>query len=184
MVGNDIVDLSLAKVQSNWERKGFLEKQFTPSEIERILKSTNPFFLVWLFWSMKEAAYKCFVQKEKVRFFNPKRLECSTTDFRSGRVQIDDTTLYTSSSFNSSYIHTIAINSKNNKVKSKKITITDSKKESKILKEAIVKNFPEKATLTKDTLGIPSLYCSRQQKLIPVSISHHGSYGAYAILEK
>ena len=29
MIGNDIVDLSLAAIQSNWQRRGFLEKQFT-----------------------------------------------------------------------------------------------------------------------------------------------------------
>ena len=33
MIGNDVVDLQLAKTQSNWQRKGFLEKQFTEFEI-------------------------------------------------------------------------------------------------------------------------------------------------------
>ena len=37
-IGNDIVDLSLAKIQSNWQRKGFLEKQFTQKEQIEILK--------------------------------------------------------------------------------------------------------------------------------------------------
>ena len=32
MIGNDIVDLNLAKTQSNWQRKGFLERQFTKKE--------------------------------------------------------------------------------------------------------------------------------------------------------
>ena len=31
-IGNDIIDLKLAKTQSNWQRKGFLEKQFTQKE--------------------------------------------------------------------------------------------------------------------------------------------------------
>ena len=62
-LGNDIIDLNLAKTQSNWERKGFLEKQFTEQEQEIILNSTNSFLQVWLFWSMKEAAYKCYTQE-------------------------------------------------------------------------------------------------------------------------
>mgnify|MGYP003652628921 CR=1 FL=1 len=68
MIGNDVVDLNLAKTESNWQRKGFLEKQFTQFEINEILSSANPFVKVWLFWSMKEAAYKCYVQEEQKRF--------------------------------------------------------------------------------------------------------------------
>ena len=68
-IGNDIVDLKLAKSESNWERRGFLEKQFTQKEQGEILNSENSFLKVWLFWSMKEAAYKCYTQKVKERFF-------------------------------------------------------------------------------------------------------------------
>ena len=39
MIGNDIIDLSLAAIQSNWQRAGFLEKQFTKKEREYILNS-------------------------------------------------------------------------------------------------------------------------------------------------
>ena len=58
MIGNDIVDLELAAVQSNWRRKGFLEKVFTASEREIISSGEDPDLTVWLLWSMKEAAYK------------------------------------------------------------------------------------------------------------------------------
>lgn len=184
MIGNDIVDLSLAKVQSNWERKGFLEKQFTISEIVQITKSENPFFVVWFFWSMKEAAYKCHMQKEKARFFNPKRFECSTTNFKSGSVQLGNIIFYTTSSCSSAYIHTIATPAKNTNVKSKKISIAEAKNESKALKEAIVKTFSKRVMLTKDIFGIPTLYCNTKKESMPLSISHHGNFGAYAYLEK
>ena len=39
MVGNDLVDLQIAKSQSNWRRKGFLEKQFTIKEQQLILQN-------------------------------------------------------------------------------------------------------------------------------------------------
>ena len=32
MIGNDIIDLKLAKKQSNYRRAGFLDKQFSSSE--------------------------------------------------------------------------------------------------------------------------------------------------------
>ena len=63
MIGNDIIDLSLAAIQSNWQRAGFLEKQFTKKEREYILNAADSFLQVWLFWSMKEAAYKCYTQQ-------------------------------------------------------------------------------------------------------------------------
>ena len=41
MIGNDIVDLALAKKESNWKRKGYLDKIFTVSEQLLLQKSTN-----------------------------------------------------------------------------------------------------------------------------------------------
>ena len=89
MIGNDVVDLNLAKTESNWQRKGFLEKQFTEFEINEILSSANPFLKVWLFWSMKEAAYKCYVQEHQKRFFAPKKFSCKMISDREGVVEID-----------------------------------------------------------------------------------------------
>ena len=58
MIGNDVIDLKAAKKESNWRRKGFLQKLFTETEQDYILHSENPFLSVWLFWSMKEAFFK------------------------------------------------------------------------------------------------------------------------------
>jgi phosphopantetheinyl transferase (holo-ACP synthase) len=73
LIGNDIIDLSLAKIESNWQRRGFLEKQFSATEQQLILGATNSFILVWRFWSMKEAAYKVFIQQNEMRFFCPQK---------------------------------------------------------------------------------------------------------------
>ena len=98
-IGNDIVDLNLAKTQSNWQRKGFLEKQFTQKEQNEILNAENPFLKVWLFWSMKEAAYKCYTQKFKERFFAPQKFECSLIFKEAGTVVFEGVTFYTTSFF-------------------------------------------------------------------------------------
>ena len=37
MIGNDIIDLDVAKTESNWKRKGFLDKIFTANEQFQIL---------------------------------------------------------------------------------------------------------------------------------------------------
>ena len=60
MIGNDIVDLVQARFQSNWKRKGFVQKIFTQKEQELIFSSKNPENMVWNLWTRKESAYKIF----------------------------------------------------------------------------------------------------------------------------
>ncbi len=48
MIGNDVIDLELAKKESNWKRKGFLTKLFTSFEQELIAKATNQEEMVWM----------------------------------------------------------------------------------------------------------------------------------------
>lgn len=60
MIGNDVVDLVLAKKESNWKRKGFLNKLFTPFEQDLIHKSTNQDEMIWILWSIKESVYKAY----------------------------------------------------------------------------------------------------------------------------
>lgn len=73
MIGNDIVDLKQAAKDSNWKRPRFLDKIFTPREQQLIWSAKDQDQMVWLLWSMKEAAYKVNVQQFGTRFFNPKR---------------------------------------------------------------------------------------------------------------
>ena len=108
MIGNDIVDLTLAKKESNWQRKGFLKKLFTLNEQQAILISANPFLQVWLFWSMKEAAYKCYTQKHLKRFFAPQKFECRLTSKDEGVVLFDENKYYTTTFIDAFYIYTIA----------------------------------------------------------------------------
>ena len=80
MIGNDVIDLTLANQESNWKRKGFLQKLFSASEQQRILKSANPSQMVWILWSIKESVYKanlrmdynrgscCATTTKKIRF--------------------------------------------------------------------------------------------------------------------
>lgn len=181
MVGNDIVDLTLAKTQSNWQRKGFLEKQFTQLEIGKILSSINPFFMVWLFWSMKEAAYKCYVQQTEKRFFNPKRFQCKIQNRTKGTVSIANATFFTSSVFTTEFIHTIATSKLNTKIKSAKIYIQNKNRQSKEVQHALMHQFDGNAILRKNKIGIPKIYLNNQKSSASISMSHHGNFGAYSI---
>ena len=109
MIGNDIIDLDLTKTESNWQREGFLKKQFTKSEQLLIKKSKDSFETVWLLWSMKEAAYKIWVQQNKERIFAPIKFECELSKQDEGTVKHKDYIYYTDSMINESFIHTIAL---------------------------------------------------------------------------
>lgn len=113
MTGNDLVDLKQASIESNWKRKGYLEKVFTSAEQHLILYAAKPDVLVWLLWSMKEAAYKIHNRRSGVREYAPLKLNCRLSsnckDCITGTVQIDGITYLTKSIVQGiDYIHTHA----------------------------------------------------------------------------
>ena len=71
MIGNDVVDIQLAKIESNWQRKGYLDKIFTENEQIYISNSLEPDIAVWNLWTRKEAAYKIWNTQTGLRKFNP-----------------------------------------------------------------------------------------------------------------
>ena len=180
-IGNDIVDLNLAKTQSNWQRKGFLEKQFTQKEQDEILSSENPFLKVWLFWSMKEAAYKCYTQKFEARFFAPQKFKCSLISKEAGTVVFEGVTFYTTSFFSEFYIYTIARETEKETVVFSEIGLPNSlNSDLKIKLAAETGVSVEAIEKRKTTIGAPLFYYKEELLTTSCSISHHGNYGAYA----
>lgn len=183
MIGNDIIDLQLARIESNWQRKGFLEKQFTCKEQEEVLKSEDPFLKVWLFWSMKEAAYKAYTQQEKKRFFAPQKFECILTEDCLGTVFYQDKTFYTTTFFNRFYAHSIA------KETPKEVNFfsaivspisLDSDLKRRLADESGISI--KKIEKRKSSIGAPSFYYKEKLLTSSCSISHHGNYGAFAFI--
>ena len=114
MIGNDIVDLQLARTQSNWKRRNFLSKIFTLEEQMVINQSASPEIEVWKLWSRKEAVYKIYNRQIGIRGFFPWKLKCSieSSDASSfGSVSIDCIEYYTKTSCTTDFIYTIAANS-------------------------------------------------------------------------
>lgn len=113
MIGNDIVDLQQAALDSNWKRKGFLEKLFTAEEQFLIASYTqNPELMVWLLWTMKESAYKINSNITKLRAFAPVKLVCNNLIIlehsATGNVYVEGACYCTATEFNTDYVHTIA----------------------------------------------------------------------------
>lgn len=154
MIGNDLVDLTRAALDSNWRRPGYLQKVFTEEEQELIQKSDEPDQLIWLFWSMKEAAYKINSRQTGIRSFNPSSIACSVlelTPFKAtGTVLIAAEVYFTETRMNLDYIHSIAA----------------------LAPERIAQ------VRTEIFMDVPGSFDYRASK--PACISHHGRYLALA----
>ncbi|UQD56989.1 4'-phosphopantetheinyl transferase superfamily protein [Flavobacterium sp. K5-23] len=109
MIGNDIVDLALARKESNWKRKGFLDKIFTIKEQFLINSAENPEIMVWNLWSRKEAAYKIYNRQTGIRAYIPIQLECVYGDENSGSVLCDGNEYYTQTKISNDCIYTVAV---------------------------------------------------------------------------
>ncbi|WP_369014709.1 4'-phosphopantetheinyl transferase family protein [Flavobacterium anhuiense] len=157
MIGNDVIDLAQSRIESNWQRKGFIEKLFIAEEQQYIKDYDKPETMVWLLWSMKEAAYKIYNRQTKIREFSPKKLSCSLDfidcNLALGKVICNENRYYTKSIFSLESIHTIAVNNLKN---INNVIEVDSKE------------------IIKDENGIP--YLKTAKSVQDISISHHGRF--------
>lgn len=112
MIGNDIVDLELAAIESNWKRKGYLEKIFTMTERFLIHAAKDEGIMVWLLWTMKESVYKAATDRSKIRSFAPCSFCCNNLilhqDTATGTIIYEGKHYYSQSMLTPTFIHTIA----------------------------------------------------------------------------
>ncbi|MBG6188733.1 4'-phosphopantetheinyl transferase family protein [Flavobacterium sp. CAN_S2] len=155
MIGNDIVDLALAKKESNWQRNRFLDKIFTENEQQIILNDVNPEIMVWNLWSRKEAAYKIYNRETGIRGYFPLQLECFYENTTLGTVSIKGKSYFTHSKIENDSIYTIAVAEKKHFDKIESITL---------------------AIEIFKINGIPFIIDSASKIKKPVSITHHGRF--------
>ncbi len=187
MIGNDIVDLKLAAVQSNWRRRGFLEKVYTPNEQSLILGSSRPDIVVWRLWSMKESAYKARLRVEKQIQINPKDFDCQLITEDKGFVICDSKIYCTLSEIDQDYIHTQAYAEEfDADLSSQVIDLKETRLQSKNLYAVMMSSLAISMSweqgdmrVEKNHLGIPELYRKGQKINVLCSLSHHGRYGSY-----
>jgi phosphopantetheinyl transferase (holo-ACP synthase) len=155
MIGNDIVDLFLAKKESNWQRKGFLDKIFTQKEQLLIADAENPEVMVWNLWTRKEAGYKIYNRQTNIRGYFPLQLECDYENENSGTVCCNGNTYYSQTVISIDCIYTIAVAEKDHFMQ--------------------IRNLDSDTEICK-TNGIPFIIDEFTKNIKPVSISHHGRF--------
>lgn len=193
MIGNDLVDLKLAAKQSNWQRNGFLDKLFTPKEQGYILNSDDSFKTVWLLWSMKESAYKAYLQMHNDRFFAPKKLACHLTSKNKGTVLINNTLFFTESEIGEAFIYTVAFtkNHGNNFLSNCfEFEHSDFETQHNQTYQKVLAAFANKLKLPvaqlkieKNVQGVPQLFQGEMLLDYSFSLTHHGQFGAFCIVD-
>ena len=159
MIGNDIVDLALARKASNWKRNGFLDKIFTKNEQLLIFNAENPEVMIWSLWSRKEAAYKIYNRKTQIQGYFPLQLECFDLEIFDGisfgKVVIKEHIYFTKTEITTQFVHTIAVEN-----------VQDFN---------AIKTLENRKNIQKNN-GIPSCFEKDNSVSKPVSISHHGRF--------
>ena len=188
-IGNDIVDLKVAAAESNWQRKGFLNKIFTAKEQDYIHNSDNKFITVWRFWSMKESAYKLYARQNGERFYNPKKLECTIFSDNEGEVIIGESSFSTTTKSNDNFIFSMAFVDKSTTVISCDFKIKNESQSEQTHKTVLsyfallTKSELSKLTIQKSTNNVPSLYFENEQLPWSISLTHHGTFGAFSLIK-
>ena len=188
MRGNDVIDLDLASRESNWQRRGFLEKVFVGSEQGLILNDDDPSGMVWLLWSMKEAAYKAHQRRFSLTpWLNWKSLTCTltqrSTSAACGTVAVHGYSYTTCSAIFPDHIHSVADTSDQLPGGKDMVLRTPSI----ILKQELLRYLAVKAgvsarslSLKKSSLGIPEITLKGKVFFTGFSLSDHGRFAAFS----
>ncbi|WP_299883179.1 4'-phosphopantetheinyl transferase superfamily protein [uncultured Lacinutrix sp.] len=192
MIGNDIVDLNYAAKHSPYSNskryQRFLDKVFTKKEQLLIFNAEDKHQMVWLLWSMKEAAYKVNVQQFGKQFYNPKRIDCKLLNDKKGQVIIDENLYFTESIITDDFSHSIATLEGETDFKSEwfKVEKLDYKTQSKMLKYSFLKLISETKgfniqtlSIKKTEVGIPKLFNESKKLCIDFSLSHCGEFSGF-----
>jgi phosphopantetheinyl transferase (holo-ACP synthase) len=181
MIGNDIIDLQAAAIESRIHRKGFLEKLFLPEEIRMIRDAAAPAVITWLLWSCKEAVYKIVHRSTRERRYAPQRFACQveqdvTAEIAgsyTGTVLYDQHTYCYQSFITDNCIHTCAATNPR--------LMQDAAVFIKLAADGNYMNFMQELLSAqeffyKDENGIPYILHREHGRSSPVSVSHHGNY--------
>ncbi len=177
MIGNDLVDLELARSLGSDKKERWLEKVFTKGELDLIDRSDNPFLKVWQFWSMKEAAYKRYHREYALApILNPKQYECITNS----KIRIANEEYLTTTKITENYIHSFTSASKVNTVGITLNTITARTKLKMLIAERFLLDL-SKLRIDKDSYRIPNLFYKKKRLDLNISLSHDGIYSSYIV---
>lgn len=201
MIGNDLVAFEACRNYSPQRWLAYWSKILTDTEWERFpTTSNNP--RAWLYWAAKEAAWKVWFRHSAQRLLNPKAFVVDNVHWEGSCVSFDvlgPTEIYQGyADLSQDYLHTVVAEKTESfpdrrfrafsvsKVFPKEqllFSLNSDKELSKtIVGLSALESSPPKPqfSLSRNILGIPSLEIEGNVLDLPISLSHHGSWAAYA----
>jgi phosphopantetheinyl transferase (holo-ACP synthase) len=190
MIGNDIVDLDLAKKKHRWQDQRFLQKIFSKKEQQLISEAADPFCCIWRLWSMKESAFKALKHTAPGILFSPVNYHCDLYSSTTGNVTFENHLYQMNSMVEQRFIYTFtATDPSANLINTQfKILTPDyhhqHSRTLERLTDEIAKIFVvnvQGLRIKKNELGAPEIYYQNRMLPLSVSISHHGHFCAYFV---
>lgn len=179
VIGNDLIDLQRVAIESNWKRKGYLEKICTPDEQQLVREAEDPSVMLWLIWSMKESAYKILNRLTATRSYTPLSFACTTLlmdqNKATGQVFHPQGTFFTQSQVKGQLIHSIAVSQR---IHFPEIRVFEMKNIPDYVKH--FNQCSDNYSLERNEMGLPEMTHLLTGKKHAVSVSHHGRYLAIA----
>lgn len=184
MIGNDVVDFKKALLESNWHRKGYLEKLFSVEEQHGIASADDPDRMVWLLWTMKEASYKIHFRHFHRRSFQPQKILCSPAFISEhsayGQVHYDGQRYFSRSILTENFVHTVSIEQPVQFNEIRVIIERDCHGIPGFLRENHLQDY----RIIKDDHHVPMLLNRNTGEKQILSISHHGRFTSFVYRSK
>ncbi len=191
-LGNDIVCRSSLSPRAKGLDPRYLTKIFNRGEKKYIRNASDPVKMLAIFWALKEAAYKIYIQQSGKRYFAPKdfviqkhlpnlHFQIQTPKGRQwGQIEV-----------NRDYVHAICRSSKStylNKQQMKVVFLGEIPKEhlSQAIKSLLLEEIANFLDLPSQGLhlsfapnGVPMIFQNGKRLSMRTSISHDGPWGAF-----
>ncbi len=192
MIGNDIVDLNQAGKAHRWQDPRFTRKLFTDSELDHLYAQPDPFEAIWRLWSMKESSYKAYSRITGKTFINPHNIVCEVESSTKGKAYIEQRTYLVNSTTTNDYVYSLATaigqtaiidqvhKTANHSVAGIRVL------RNKLLFNEIgrIENTRGILSIMKNQNGAPFLLQDEVQLKLPITLTHHGHYFAFAVGER
>lgn len=187
IVGNDLVDLCDQEVRSGEVHPRFDERVMTPKECDAIHKSKDSVTLRWIFWAIKEAAFKAVRQIEPEVMFSPRLIRVKNIQGFRATINWEGRILQAWFEANYDHVHAVVTQGLCPEETVRGCAMLPSKqKPGDFVRVFALSTIQSEYDSLRSTLRIvsqgriPRLVLSDNKITIPLSFSHHGRFVAFA----
>lgn len=186
MVGNDVVDFVDSEVCSGPAHPRFDARVFNRAERRALEAENDPNRLRWTFWAAKEAAYKLAVKRDPHTVFSPPRFSVTLDSATRGAVDHPGGRVSLALASRGDTVHAVARDNEAAEIVIGVDAIENSNEASAAVRNLAIRDVAVRLGVSEKDLRlgrrgrIPVLSMRGSDRLLDISLSHHGRYVAFA----